>query len=131
MTSLSISRRAVSRCFLLVMTNIVLFNTSYAEIISQNLMIKHSDIQMVDNYSTEKKLGRIRVKSCSDCGTQELILDGDSIFLFQDHQLEMNALLYTLLRYPSNQVRIQFNQRDNTVSYIRWMPNDDQEKGLL
>lgn len=131
MTSLFKFSRFISKYFLLMIANLVLLNTTHAEIISQNLMVKHSDIQMVENYSTEKMSGRIRVKSCSGCEKQELILDGESIFLFQDHQLEMNALLYTLLRYPSKQVRIQFNQRDKTVSYIRWMPNDDQEKGLL
>ncbi len=126
MTSLSIPSR-----FLLVLANVVLINASHAEIISQNLMVKHNDIQVVDNYSTKKMSGLIRVKSCSGCKAQELILDGDSIFLFQGQQLGMNVLLYTRLRYPSNQVRIQFNQRDKTVSYIRWMPSDDQEKGLL
>ena len=131
MTSLYISRRFLSRCFLLAMANGILLNASQAEIISQNLVVKHNDIQVVDNYSAKKMSGLIRVKSCSGCKPQELILDGDSILLFQGQPLGMDVLLYTRLRYPSNQVRIQFNQRDNTVSYIRWMPSDDQEKGLL
>lgn len=131
MTSFFMPRRFISTCCLLITVNLALFNTSHADIISKNLMVKHNDIQVVNNYSTQKMSGLIRVKSCSDCESLELILDGDSILLFKGQQLEMDVLLYTRLRSPSQNVRIQYNQRDKTVSYIRWTANAEQEKGLL
>ena len=118
-------------CRLVMLVPIFFLNTAHAEIISYNLVLKHSDIQVVDNYSEYKGSGLIRVRPCSTCNKQELIIDRDSILLFGGEQLGMDVLLYTHLRYPSDQVRIQYNQRDNTVTYIRWMPNDEQEKGLL
>ena len=118
-------------CRLVMLVPIFFLNTAHAEIISYNLVLKHSDIQIVDNYSEYKGSGLIRVQPCSSCNKQELIIDRDSIFLFGSEQLGMDVLLYTHLRYPSDQVRIQYNTRDNTVTYIRWMPNAEQEKGLL
>lgn len=122
---------SICRYSLLLLVQITVLNTAHAEIISYNLMLKHSDIQVLDNYSEQKGSGMIRVKPCSSCDKQELIIDSESILLFGGEPLGMNVLLYTHLRYPSDQVRIQYNQRDNTVSYIRWMPSDEQEKGLL
>lgn len=116
---------------LVLLVPFIFLSSAHAEIISSNLMIKHRDIQVVDNYSEYKGTGLIRVQPCSTCDKQELIIDRDSIFLFGSEQLGMDLLLYTHLRYPSDQVRIQYNLRDNTVTYIRWMPNDEQEKGLL
>ena len=59
MTSFFMPRRFISTCCLLITVNLALFNTSHADIISKNLMVKHNDIQVVNNYSTQKNISVI------------------------------------------------------------------------
>lgn len=114
--------------FLLITTSA---HSANAEIISKNIELNYNNILVVDNYSSKRKTGMIRIKACPYCQAENLKLDEHSVLILKDQQVSMNNLLHTRLKYPSKSVRIQYNRLDNTVSYIRWQPNQDQKEGLL
>lgn len=118
------------KCYGVVLL-LFLTSLSYGEIISNNLTLKYNDILVVDNYSSQRKSGLIRVKTCPNCERENLKLDENSILIVKGKQVSMNNLLHTRLKYPSKAVRIQYNRKDKTVSYIRWQLTQSQEKGLL
>jgi len=117
--------------FLILIAGLLINGVTQADIISRNVILKYSDVQVVDNYSAEKESGLIRIKLCSNCNAKKLRLDENSILIFEGEEIALSSLLYTRLKYPSKAVRIQFNNLDNTVSYIRWSQSEEQEKGLL
>ena len=118
----------ISCMFLLILA---LSHSVNAEIISENIELNYNNILVVDNYSPKRKSGMIRIKACAYCQAENLKLDEHSVLILKDQQVSMNNLLHTRLKYPSKSVRIQYNRLDNTVSYIRWQPNQDQKEGLL
>lgn len=117
--------------FLILIAGLLINGVTQADIISRNVILKYSDVQVVDNYSAEKESGLIRIKLCSNCNAKKLRLDENSILIFEGEEIALSSLLYTRLKHPSKAVRIQFNNLDNTVSYIRWSQSEEQEKGLL
>lgn len=116
---------------LVVIVGLLISGASQGEIISRNVMLKHSDLHIIKNYSVTSKNGLIRISPCENCNAKEFILDDGSILIFDGRQVSMERLLYTRFKYASDSVRIQYNSLDNTVSYIRWSQSKEQEKGLI
>lgn len=99
---------------------------SHAEIVSRNLTLNHHNIQVVSNYSAEKNTGLILVQLCSSCDKKELILDDNTRFTIDDKSTPLEKLLHTRLSQPSKAVRIQYNYKDSTVSFVHWNYTDPE-----
>lgn len=119
------------RSFLFMMASAIYASNLHAEMVSQNLTVAYNKVQVVDNYSAQSKSGLIRVNTCGKCPALELILDQYSLLILDGRPIAMESLLSIRFKYPSSMVRIQYNDRDKTLSYIRWTPNDAQVKGLI
>jgi len=106
----------------------LLFSCSitHAEIVSRNMTLNYHNIQVVNNYSAAKNTGLIRVQLCSSCEKKELILDRNTRFTIDDKPAPLEELLHTRLSQPTEAVRIQYNYKDNTVSFIYWNYTDPE-----
>jgi len=96
--------------------------SSYSEVLTRNLTVNSNKVTIIKNFSVEEKFGLIQVKICDICTRYELSLDDNTVFILNGSNQPTENLLRTRLTQPSKAVRIQYNNEDSSVSYIRWNP---------
>ncbi|MFT4907395.1 MAG: hypothetical protein ACI978_001477 [Oleispira sp.] len=94
----------------------------HSDVLSRNITANANKITIAENYSAEKNYGLIHVKLCATCDTYKLTLDANTVLILNGKDQPTSTILRTRLTQPSKAVRIQYNNEDNSVSYIRWNP---------
>jgi hypothetical protein len=106
-------------CLLLLL---VLVPLAHADVLSRNLIVSSNKITVVESYSNNEQYGLIHIKLCNSCPVNTLTIDDNSIFILNGKDQPVEKILQTRLTQPSKAVRIQYNDEDNSISYIRWNP---------
>jgi hypothetical protein len=105
--------------FILLMVFIPL---GHSAVLTRNITVNSNKITIIESYSVEKNYGLLQVKLCKTCDIYKLILDANTIFILNGKDQPTENIRRTRLTQPSESVRIQYNNEDASISYIRWNP---------
>lgn len=106
---------------------ILLALPSQAEIVSQDLVGKASDIRLTSNYQEDTGLGNIQVQLCSSCNVYQLDITPETNISKDDKPLNLNQFKVHLKANGAAPMRLQFHKTRNTIFYISLMSHNKED----